>query len=96
MKREVAAERQVIFVEYVRFDRATAILTQSRKCGLSVHFSRSSPAGADADHFGFSMDAKETHGAVSRSVPARKRDVRELSTNTRQAKILQGGKNSGS
>lgn len=38
MKREVAAERQVIFVEYVRFDRATAILTQSQKCGLSVHF----------------------------------------------------------
>ena len=38
MKREVAAERQVIFVEYVRFNRATAILTQSQKCGLSVHF----------------------------------------------------------
>ena len=38
MKREVAAERQVIFVEYVRFNRATAILTQSRRCGLSVHY----------------------------------------------------------
>ena len=29
---------QGIFVEYVRFDRATAILTHSQRCGLSVHF----------------------------------------------------------
>ena len=30
MKREVAAERQVIFAEYVRFNRATAILNTQR------------------------------------------------------------------
>ena len=38
MKREVAAKRQVIFVEYVRFDRATAILYTKCKARLSVHF----------------------------------------------------------
>ena len=53
MKREVAAERQVIFVEYVRFNRATAILTQSQNVWIECAFSRSSPAGADADQFGF-------------------------------------------
>ena len=78
MKREVAAVWQVIFAEYVRFNRA--IVTNKRNTPVvCIAFPEFTPAKISASKSGFPREAKETHGAVFGNRPHKSKRSSEKS-----------------